>query len=99
MIVKSVEVIVVDKQRYLRCNYPVMGNAPELYHQDLSNRYAALAKSKSLFRKLHKLNLVIDFDAEIRKSVDENHIKFLSKEEEADFLASWHCFSGLLENL
>ena len=72
-----------------------MGDAPTLYHPDLSNRYAALAKSKSLFRKLHKLKLVEDFDAEITKSVSENHIKFLSKAEEAALLASWHCFSGL----
>ena len=37
----------------------------------------------------------ISWNAEITKSVSENHIKFLSKAEEADLLASWHCFSGL----
>ena len=95
MIQKSVEPIVIDSQRFLRCNYPVMGNAPELYHQDLSNRYSALAKRKSLFKKLHKLDLATDFDAEIRKSLDEKHIRFLSKEEEKEFLQSWHCFAGL----
>ena len=79
MIKNSVEVVTIDNQRFLQCNYPVMGDAPTLYHPDLSNRYAALAKSKSLFRKLHKLKLVEDFDAEITKSVSENHIKFLSR--------------------
>ena len=41
------------------------------------------------------MKLVEDFDAEITKSVSENHIKFLSKAEEAALLASWHCFGGL----
>ena len=54
MIQESVEPIVIDSQKFLKCNYPVMGDAPVLYHQDLSNRQSALARSKSLFRKLHK---------------------------------------------
>ena len=95
MIQDSVEPIVINSQKFLKCNYPVMGDARVLYHQDLSNRQSALAKSKSLFRKLHKLGLAADFDAEVRKSHEEKHIKFLTPEEEKDFLQSWHCFSGL----
>ena len=49
MIQKSVEPIVIDSQRFLRCNYPVMGNAPELYHQDLSNRYQHLLRASHCF--------------------------------------------------
>ena len=53
MIASSVEPVVINDQRFLRCNYPIMGNPEQLYHASLSNRHAALAKYKALFRKLH----------------------------------------------
>ena len=95
MIRKSIKVVKVGPQLHLQCNYPIMGNPETLYDPDLSNRYAILAKSKSLFRKLHKLGLAQEFDEEIQKSLAEGHIRFLSENEEKKISSDWHCFSGL----
>ena len=63
------------------------GDLKTLYAPEFSNKYAALSKSKSLFKKLHKLNLAQEFDDEIQKSLAEGHIKFLSKDEEEQMLS------------
>ena len=67
MIRESIKVVFINSQRYLQCDYPVMGDPKTLYAPEFSNKYAALSKSKSLFKKLHKLNLAQEFDDEIQK--------------------------------
>ena len=95
LIKDSVEKVMVDGSPMLRSNYPVMGDPAILFRPELSNGKQALAKSKALFRKLHKMGLAEEFDKEIQKSVAERHIRFLSSSEEQELLNNWHCFSGL----
>ena len=95
MIKDSVEKVMVDGSPMLRSNYPVMGDPATLFRAELSNGKKALAKSKALFNKLHRMGLAADFDKEIQKSVEEKHIRFLSQSEEQDLLQNWNCFSGL----
>ena len=95
LIKASVEKVTVDGKPMLMTRYPVMGKPEVLYRPELSNSKAAQAKTRSLFIKLHRLKLWQQFDEEIRKSEQEQHIRFLSESEQEEFLRSYHCFSGL----
>ena len=84
-----------NEKFFVQVNYPVLGDVTELYAPHLSNSNIAKRKTVTLFKKLRKLDLAVQFHSEILKGVKEGNMRFLSKKEELEILAGPHCFSGL----
>jgi hypothetical protein len=80
---------------YVEASYPFIGDITELYSADKSNFKCAVATTRALFRKLHKVGQAEAFHAEIQTSIDEGHMRLLSKSEEVEILKDFHCFSFL----
>ena len=85
----------VTHQMFVEASYPFIGDIETLYSSSKSNYSGAIATSSQLFKKLHKVGKAEEFHAEILKSIDENHMKLLTKSEGEEMMKSFHCFSFL----
>ena len=85
----------VTHQLFVEASYPFIGDIENLYSSDKSNFGGAVSTTRALFKKLHKVGRAQDFHAEIVKSINEGHMKLLSKTEGEEMMKSFHCFSFL----
>ncbi len=80
---------------FVEASYPFIGDLPTLYSPEKSNYKGAVATTRSLFKRLHRIGKAKDFDDEIQKSISESHMKILTKAEESQVLSDFHRFSYL----
>ena len=80
---------------YVEASYPFIGDIAEMSSAEKSNFKGAVATTRALFKKLHKVGQAEAFHAEIQRSIDEGHMRLLYKSEEVEILKDFHCFSFL----
>ena len=68
-----------NEKFFVQVNFPVLGNVSELYAANLSNSNIAKRKTVTLFKKLRKLDLAVQFHSEIIKGVSEGNTRFCLK--------------------
>ena len=76
-------------------HYPLDAEPSILYGPDDSNSDKLKAASTSLYKRLHRKGLLVDFHQEVLKSIQAGQMIILSKEEEKAILRQTHCFSRI----